>query len=139
MKTIYHIPRDHIEMPIIPCECLLCVFIGKHSRKYKKAVQIFKEFLNTMPHINKYCKISVSMHTKPDDIYIFPYNANLYDLLNRLIEHTGLINHKYTTIPAYIRTFPICSKTPIRYANNLGYIAIEEENADVIEEYLKYE
>jgi hypothetical protein len=135
MKNIYHMPRDHIEMPIIPCDCLLCVFIEEHSRKYKKAVQAFKEFLNTMPHINKYCKISVSMHTKPDDIYIFPYSANLYDLLVRLIHQTGFIKYKYTTMHSYIRTFPICSETPLRYANDSGYIVVKEEITDVIKEY----
>lgn len=136
MKTIYHMPRDYIEMPIKPCDRLVCVFIEDHSRKNKKAVQAFKEFLNTMPHINKYCKISVSMpNTKQDAIYIFPYSANLYDLLVKLIHQTGFIKYKYTTIPAYIRTFSICSETPLRYVNDSDYIVIDEEITDVIKEY----
>lgn len=108
---------------------LIGVFIHDPRRNHKKAVQAFKEFLDSTPHITKYCNNYV--HTpsiKPENIYIFPYSTGLYYLLNTII------NSSEQLIVSHI-SFSIYSKTPtIKYSNHLGYILIDKENIDVITE-----
>lgn len=143
MKNTYPMIQTDTQLLNIP-RSLECVVIRNYPTKYNKALKTFKEWLNALPHITKYCTFKYdkyAKHTelsqwnlnnvKPENIYVFPeYNRESYYLLQMLysMRNSNDVIRKYVICP----TFYIKSKKNLEYYSALGNLLIDKNNLEYI-------
>lgn len=147
MKTIYHMPKTDMQIPIKPLRRLKCIIIRNYPTKYSKAFKALKEFLDDTPHITKYCKIKYGKYVrntdlgrwnlcnvKPENVYIYPYCIEYLRFLGLLtsIRLENNILREYTIFP----TFYLKSDNadPLEYYSGFGNLLIDEHSLKYIKE-----
>lgn len=143
MKNTYPMTQTSTELLNLP-RSLECVVIRNYPTKYSKALKAFKEWLNALPHITKYCNFKYDKYAnstelsqwslnnvKPENIYVFPeYNRESYYLLQMLYDmrNSNAVIRKYAICP----TFYIKSKKNLEYYSALGNLLIDKNNLKYI-------
>lgn len=143
MKNTYSMTQTDIELLSLP-RSLECVVIRNYPTKYSKALKAFKEWLDALPHITKYCNFKYDKYAnpielskwhlsnvKPENIYIFPeYNRESYYLLQMLYDmsNSNDVLRNYVICP----TFYIKSKKNLEYYSALGNLLIDKNNLEYI-------
>lgn len=140
MTDIYYMPRENsVPKSPPPPPKLLVVIIRDFPRKIRKAMNIFKEYLNGTHCVNQYCYIKLENHSyvwdghwhivnvKPSNIYVFPYSKRFADMLGDMVFKTDLIEYVYT--PWFNK---VSNDYPVQYMSSLGCLLVEEENIENI-------
>ena len=140
MTDFYYMPRENaVPRSSPPPPKLLVILIRDYPRKIKKAMDIFKEYLNGTHYVNRYCSIQLEDHPymrdmhwhianiKPSNIYIFPYSKRFTDMLEDIVFKTDLIEYVYA--PCFSK---VSNDYPVQYMSSLGSLLVEEENIENI-------
>lgn len=145
MKTTYGTTNSNTLIPIKPPRTVECIIIRNYPTKYAKVFKVFKEFLDSTPHITKYFRIKSEKpiryafsrwdfyNVKPENVYVF----QSYMGSSRFSKLLQNIRAKCSIIQDYV-IFPILyikSDTyPLEYYCGYGSLLVDECNLEYISE-----
>lgn len=145
MKNTYSMTQTDTSVSSPP-KRLECIIIRNYPARCNKVIKVFKDYIESTPHITKYCNIKHDKYinntelskwhlcnVKPENIYVFPfYQYEDYYFLELCFSMKNANTNGILTDFVRFPTFYMRSENPLEYYSSFGNILIDQNNLKYI-------